>query len=43
MKAMRGRIALEGTSCEIHRERLFDFAAAFGVRARSRVVFVEHR
>jgi hypothetical protein len=42
MKAMRGRIALQSTSCEIHRERVLSFAAAFGVRTRPRVAFVPH-
>ena len=34
LKAMRGRIALQSTSCKIHRERVLSFAAAFGVRTR---------
>ena len=41
MKAMRGRIA--GTWCEIQREWVLSFAAAFGVRTRLRVAFVQHR
>src|SRR5262249_13044972 len=43
MKAMRGRIALQGTPCEIHRLLVLSFAAAFGVRTRPRVAFVPHR
>src|SRR4029077_19440623 len=38
-KAMRRRIAFQSTSCEIHRGRLFRFAAALGVRTRPRVAF----
>jgi hypothetical protein len=40
MKAMRERIALQSTSCEIHHERVLNFAAAFGVPTRPRVAFV---
>jgi len=43
MKAMRGRIALQSTSCKIHREPVLSFAAAFGVRTRPRVAFVRRR
>ena len=43
MKAMRGRIALQSTLCEIHRDRLVSFAAAFGARTRPRITFVQHR
>src|SRR2546430_2589973 len=39
VKAMRGRIALQSTSCEM-RERLFCFARALGVRTRPRVAFL---
>ena len=50
MKAMRGRIALQSTSCKIHRERVLSFALAFGVptacppvRGRPHVAFVRRR
>jgi hypothetical protein len=36
---MRGRIALQSTACEIHRECYLYFAPAFGVRTRPRVAF----
>ena len=40
---MLGRIALQSTSCEIHRERVLSFAVALGVRTRPRVAFGQHR
>jgi len=43
MKAMRGRIALQSTSCDVDCERVFSFAAAFGVDARPPVAFLRHR
>ena len=43
MKAMRERIALQSASCDIHRERVLSFAAAFGVRACNPVAFLRHR
>src|SRR5439155_4834854 len=39
MKAMRRRIALQSTSCEMHERRYYHFAEAFGVRTRPRVAF----
>jgi predicted aspartyl protease len=39
-KAMRGRIALQSTSCKIHRSGLFSSPVAFGVRTRPRVAFM---
>jgi hypothetical protein len=38
-KAMRRRIALQSTSCEIHWRGVLCFAPAFGVRTRPRVAF----
>jgi hypothetical protein len=39
IKAMRGRIALQSTACEIYARCPFRFAPAFGVRARLRAAF----
>jgi hypothetical protein len=38
-KAMRGRITLQGTTCEINQIRPLFFCVAFGVRTRPRVAF----
>jgi predicted aspartyl protease len=43
IKAMRRRIALQSTSCEITRSGLFRFASAFGVRTRPRVALTRCR
>ena len=40
VKAMRRRIALQSTSCEILPNASFDFREALGVRTRLRVAFL---
>ena len=39
-KAMRRRIALQSTACEMHQERWIRFGKALGVRTRLRVAFI---